>query len=950
MTISTYVQVACLRGSLAGRVFAFIDPAPIPLPQPLLLGRSPDCHICFQGAADTMISRRHMEVQLDADGIRLIDASTHGTFLLQTKERISSLYIPRGAQAVIQLGPGGPICRVAAGVAFPFGNYALVAKLGEGGMAAVFVAADNRLDRFVVLKLLRPELRKLDALAEQRLLTEARIVAQLEHNNVVRVYELGELGGVPFIAMEYLRGISLGQLIAKLTQGGKRLAPPLAAAIMAQVCLGLHAAHELPARVVHRDVSPNNILITRDSVKVIDFGIARTNMPGPSKPVTAPNITAGCPPYMSPEQVAAPQSVSRLSDIFSAAAVLYELCAGASAFSRGNMVATMAAVLTHELLPLRSVCEQASESLERLLQRALSKHPAERQPATAAEFAALLKAEAGPQLQSHDSIISAMEELGIDFQSLPPTPLSEEPELVRRSRPAPARAQSAPEGSEPLAARRSLPRAGSPGAQSALGGRVQPDRPERGAAVPAAESFADLTADAQEEGGEGLSRSAWIKDGRPAAPPVADPLQQALAQLEGGWLQLDAPREMNVGRAYVIRAGAARSLLQRSLAESGAEHRAVSAPDSDFADAEQSDPLHLGRLLRLELYPDDAAAFTVRRLSPEEQSMLRSDLSQWDWLVIPHRPGDGQGLHLTATHFVEARGQRVSKRTPLRSLRLRVHAATAGAGIVGLPTTVLRGLLEQLLPSESEFERFYFAHIPESHRRPSPAMDRMLKVGLLLFLGNGARITDSLRRQDPQAVAQAEAQALTTLETNLDPAASDSMLPVVLPARGGELELRSARIARIFVASHDLNPREHRTPIALPLDLEGLVADFRRPLVATLVNRMVELRVASETLKAGRTFRIYPSDLTTNGGRNSYTLPLPCPGKPLYVGHHRGEHRTITVASNLADPQEGEPPRLELSALGLRLISAAGTDRLFAVYSIEPDLSCAYVACFTVRR
>lgn len=919
MTIPTYVQVACLRGSLAGRVFAFIDPAPIPLPQPLLLGRSPDCHICFQGASDTMISRRHIEIQLDADGIRLTDSSTHGTFLLQTKERVSSLFIARGAQAVIQLGPGGPLCRVAVGSAFPFGNYSLVAKIGEGGMAAVFVAADHRLDRFVVLKLLRPELRKVDALAEQRLLTEARIVAQLEHNNVVRVYELGELGGVPFIAMEYLRGISLGQLIGRLTQAGKRLPPTLAAAIIRQVCLGLHAAHELPAKVVHRDVSPNNILLTRDSVKVIDFGIARTNLPSSNKLVTAPNITAGCPPYMSPEQVAAPQTVTRLSDIFSTAAVLYELCAGTSAFSRGNMVATMAAVLTHDLPPLRTVCEQASERLEQVLQAALEKNPADRQPATAAEFAALLKEEAGPQFQTHDNLIAALEELGIEFQSLPPTPLSEEPELVRRSRPAVPPPLPRPVlSSAGTASRRGPTRPLPPGSTADSGPRA-----------PAAEH-----------------------GGRPTGAPLAssDPLERALAQLAGSWLQLDAPREMSAGRAYVIRASAARSLLQRRRGAGAESESEDDAAPADFAVAGADDPLPLGRLLRLELVPDDPAAFTIRRLSPEEQSMLRSDLSHWDWLVSPQRPGGGQSLRLLATHFVDVDSQRTSQRTPLRTLTLSVHAASSGSGISGLPTGVLRNLLEQLLPGDADFERFFQAHYPELHRRLEPGLDRALKVGLLLFLGSGARIADGLRRQDPQAVAQAEAQALTTLETNLDPATSDALLPVELPFGGGELELRTGRISRLSITCHELHPREHRAPIALPLDLEGLVADFRRPLVATLTNRLVELRVAPETLKAGRTFRIYPSELTTSGGRNSYTLPLPCSGKPLLVGHHRGEHRVITVASNLSDPQEREPPRLPLAELGIRIIPIDGTDRLFAIYSLEPNLSQASVACFTVRR
>ena len=295
----TYVQLCCLRGSLAGRMFAFVDPAPIPLPQPLLLGRNADCHVCFHAENEVMVSRRHGEISISPDGVRFVDNSTHGTFPMGKGERIDALHVKRGSAAEIQLGPGGPVLQVAVGRAIPCGNYSLVAKLGEGGMAEVYVAVDNRLNRFVVLKLLRPEVEVEDPLAQQSLLHEARIVAQIEHNNVVRVYELGEIGGIPFIAMEYLRGISLYQLESQLARLGKRLPPPLAAAIIRQACLGLHAAHELPSKVVHRDISHNNIIITRDGVKVIDFGIARSNKTD-TRPVTAPNVTKGCPPYMSP--------------------------------------------------------------------------------------------------------------------------------------------------------------------------------------------------------------------------------------------------------------------------------------------------------------------------------------------------------------------------------------------------------------------------------------------------------------------------------------------------------------------------------------------------------------------------------------------------------------------------------------------------------------------------
>lgn len=675
---ATYVQVSCLRGTLVGRLAAYIDPAPLPLPQPFLLGRGQDCHLSFKGSANRMVSRHHAELQLSAQGIRFRDGSSQGSYLAQTQERVSVLELARGEKAEVQLGPGGPLCEIASGIAIPFGSYSLVAKLGEGGMAEVYLAGDNRLERFVVLKLLHPAICQQDPLAGKHLLNEARIVAQLEHQHVVRIYELGELSGIPYIAMEYLRGISLRQLNEQLAALGRPLPPALAAALVRQACLGLHAAHELPAQVVHRDISHNNILITREGVKVIDFGIARTNNPS-GVLATAPNVTKGCPPYMSPEQIRAPQTVTRLSDIFSMAVVLYELCSGQRLFARDHPLATLAAVLSETPPPLRSVCEQASEQLERLLARALCKQPSERQPATAETFAALLKEEAGPDFLHHENVIGALEQLGVRLQSSPPLTLDREPELLRRAR--------------------------------------------------------------------------------------------------------------------------------------------------------------------------------------------------------PH---------------------------PTRALSVQVRASDGSQAIGGLPTPIMRGPLDPLLPSGADL--------------------------------------------DGAMVAQAETQVRVTMDHSLDLASADPLLPVALPPEGGSFELHTAGLSRLFVTSQDLSPREYREPIPLALELDGLVSCCRHPLVLALANRLIELRVAPETVKAGRAFRIYPFELSTSGARNSFALPLPCPGKPLHVGHHRGKHRVLTVASSSLEKPETPPLELELGELGVKLLAPASTDRLFAIYRIEPEHSHGYLSCFTVRQ
>lgn len=865
-------------------MFAFVDPAPLPLPRPLLIGRSAECHVCFHGESETMVSRRHGELCLSATGAQFVDRSSQGSFLVGKRERISTLAIERGTSMEVQFGPDGPIVELAVGVAIPFGHYSLLAKLGEGGMAEVYVAADHRLNRLVVLKLLRPEVEVEDPQAQQSLLDEAKIVAQLEHTNVVRVYELGELGGVPFIAMEYLRGISLAQLESQLKKQGKRLPPPLAAAIIRQACLGLHAAHELPARVVHRDISHNNIIVTRDGVKVIDFGIARSSK-ADRHPVTAPHVTKGCPPYMSPEQISSPHSITRLSDIFSTAVVLYELCAGTSIFSRDNHLATMEAVLHHEPPPLRSVCSDASVRLEQTLQSALAKNPIERRPTTAAELAAILKEEAGVQLLQHESLVAALESMGVVIYSPPPLPLVEEPRLVRRAMQF-ERPKLRPMAAEPV-----------PG--------------------PSANQQNPQLASSQS---------------------LLDPMEVVFKKLD--WFRVDAPKIMNVGCAHVVRAGAIRELLQRGFAE-------YAGGDAESADAEV-DTLPFGRLLKLDLIADEPSCFTIRALSPADQPLLRNELSSWDWLVIPHRAGEAMTLRVVADDNVNTASSQPARSRVVSTLAIATIESETAMGMVGLPTASLRSLIETLLPGGDEVDRFCSEHFPDIRQRFGPGMDRSFRVSLLLGLATGSAVIATLRSKSPQVVGMAEAQA--ALNAGRAQGIREQCTNLTIPAKGGSVECSTPRLSRLLVTSYDVTNRDFRDPVALDLALHGLVNDCPRPLTAAVANRLLELRVASETLKAGRSFRIYPSELTTSGARNSYTLPLPCSGKQLFVGHHRGEHRVIHVASSSASISDVGAAILELPELGVRLAGPAGTDRLFVIYTLESGRSDAYLSCFALRR
>ncbi|MDW8281838.1 MAG: serine/threonine-protein kinase [Myxococcales bacterium] len=183
------------------------------------------------------------------------------------------LPLPAGTVLPIQLGPHGPVCVVKVGLAVPFGRYLVVGEIGEGGMGVVYQALDlppRAVDgRLVALKMITKRHREVDPHAQQRFLLESSILYQLDHPHVVRIFEAREEETAVYIAMEYLRGVSLRRLALQLRQQKRPFPPAVAAAMMSQVCEGLHAVHELrssegtPYNIVHRDVSPSNIITSR---------------------------------------------------------------------------------------------------------------------------------------------------------------------------------------------------------------------------------------------------------------------------------------------------------------------------------------------------------------------------------------------------------------------------------------------------------------------------------------------------------------------------------------------------------------------------------------------------------------------------------------------------------------------------------------------------------------
>jgi tRNA A-37 threonylcarbamoyl transferase component Bud32/tetratricopeptide (TPR) repeat protein len=255
-------------------------------------------------------------------------------------------------------------------------HYEVLEKLGEGGMGVVYKARDARLKRFVALKVLPPE-KVTDPERKRRFVQEARAASALNHPNIVTVYDIDQAEGVDFIAMEYVEGKTLGELIGRK---GLKLSEALKYAV--QIADALAKAHA--AGIVHRDLKPGNVMVTGDGrVKVLDFGLAKLTETPPAGPEdstlterqsTELGLIVGTAAYMSPEQ-AEGKKVDARSDIFSFGSVLYEMLTGRRAFRRDSPALTLAAILHLEPAPLP---DGTPQELERVVARCLRKDPARR--------------------------------------------------------------------------------------------------------------------------------------------------------------------------------------------------------------------------------------------------------------------------------------------------------------------------------------------------------------------------------------------------------------------------------------------------------------------------------------------------------------------------------------------------------------------------------------------
>jgi serine/threonine protein kinase/tetratricopeptide (TPR) repeat protein len=249
------------------------------------------------------------------------------------------------------------------------GRYEILQEIGRGAMGVVFKGRDPLIGRAVAVKTITSAVAESSDLLE-RFYREARAAGGLQHPNIVTIYELAESGGAPFIAMEYLEGESLEKLIAR------KPALPLATKVgyVVQACRALDYAHR--HGVIHRDVKPANIVVTRDAiVKVVDFGIAR--LADTSK--TQTGTLLGTLPYMSPQRVRGEQADVR-GDIWALGVVLYELLAYQRPFIGENHAALLMSILQNEPPSLWQLVPQCPAALERVILKALHKDEKERYP------------------------------------------------------------------------------------------------------------------------------------------------------------------------------------------------------------------------------------------------------------------------------------------------------------------------------------------------------------------------------------------------------------------------------------------------------------------------------------------------------------------------------------------------------------------------------------------
>jgi HAMP domain-containing protein len=268
--------------------------------------------------------------------------------------------------------PGsGPAPRV--GTLFA-GRYDIESELGAGGMGIVYKAYDRTLDDAVAIKVLRSEALAQDATLADRFKQEIRLARKITHKNILRTHDFGEVDGMRYLSMEYVRGITLKHLLSQ-----NRLLPTAAGLRIArQICSGLSAAHA--AGVIHRDIKPQNVLIEPNGgVKIMDFGIARLSE---DKGMTATGIVIGTPDYISPEQ-AKGGALDLRTDIYSAGIVFYEIFSGTLPFESDTPLGIVLKHIQDDPPPIETKNAAIDPKIARIVMKSIERDPDRRYPSMA---------------------------------------------------------------------------------------------------------------------------------------------------------------------------------------------------------------------------------------------------------------------------------------------------------------------------------------------------------------------------------------------------------------------------------------------------------------------------------------------------------------------------------------------------------------------------------------
>ncbi|MBA3455516.1 MAG: serine/threonine protein kinase [Deltaproteobacteria bacterium] len=271
------------------------------------------------------------------------------------------------------------------------GAYTLLQTLGQGGMADVYLASTAGIDAHVAVKVLSAQ-RSLDTESCALFLDEARVVRMLDHKNIASVLDVDVSGGRHYLAMEYIHGADLREVLVTCAQKSSLPSYEFSLSVVAQAAAGLDHAHRRcdadgkPLHLVHRDVSLTNIMVGHDgTVKVVDFGIARSTL---SSVHTSPGIVRGKPSYMSPEQCLG-DKVGHRTDVFALGIVLYELTTGARCFAGKSDFERMLAVVQGDYIAPSDLIADYPPELEKVVRTALAANPELRYASCAALIEAI---------------------------------------------------------------------------------------------------------------------------------------------------------------------------------------------------------------------------------------------------------------------------------------------------------------------------------------------------------------------------------------------------------------------------------------------------------------------------------------------------------------------------------------------------------------------------------